>query len=67
MIVKFLYHDPSSFVLNTEVKNIDFVPQVGNYIKIKNIKYKVSSVTYCLDVNYFSVKLEHSHDLSSNS
>lgn len=67
MTVKFLYHNPSSFVLNTEVKNIDFVPQVGNYIKIKNIKYKVSSVTYCLDANYFSVKLEHYHDLSSNS
>ena len=67
MTVKFLYPNPSSFVLNTEVKNIDFVPQVGNYIKIKNIKYKVSSVTYCLDTNYFSVKLEHSHDLSSNS
>lgn len=67
MTVKFLYHNPSSFVLNTEVKNIDFVPQVGNYIKIKNIKYKVSLVTYCLDANYFSVKLEHSHDLSSNS
>ena len=67
MNVEFLYHNPNSFKLISESKNIDFVPQVGTSIRVGNNKYKVSSVTYCLDANYFSVKLEHSHDLSSNS
>lgn len=66
MNVEFLYHDRTSFKLNSISKNIDFVPQVGTSIITGNSKYKVSSVTYYLDSNYFSVKLEHSHDLFSN-
>nr|DAR76397.1 MAG TPA: Lacto-N-biose phosphorylase C-terminal domain [Caudoviricetes sp.] len=66
MIVTFRYNTPNSFVLNSETKNIDYVPNVGTLVKIKNNKYKVSSVIYDLDDNIFNVKLEYIHGLSSN-
>lgn len=65
MIVNFLYS--LDFKLLQETKNIDFVPTVGSLVKIGCFKYKVTSVIYVLDDNYFNVKLERIHDLSSNS